>query len=193
LVRLVYQPHGSRPVVHTNRWRRTPPPVVECIAHCDEIGRGEVGAGEGLVPLGSGELHDPVLHCEDGVAAGDLPLTVSADTREAISDLDRAENAARGTEHYRGVVLDPTFVCAPAKLSANDLRRLLGQVEKHVQPVATQVAKTAAAGLGGIEHPGAIPGFVACRPWTVDPDIDVRQRAETLCGEQFAGARGEGR
>ena len=56
--------------------------------------------------------------------ACDLPLTVSADTRKAITDLDGAENAARRTEHYRSVVLDPTFVRAPAQLSANDLRRL---------------------------------------------------------------------
>jgi hypothetical protein len=28
-----------------------------------------------LIALGGGELHDPVLHCENGVAAGDLPLT----------------------------------------------------------------------------------------------------------------------
>ena len=55
-----------------------------------------------------------------------------------------------------------------------------------------QVSEAAAAGLGGIEHPGAIPGFVACRPWPVDPDIDVRQRAETLRGEQLPGARREG-
>jgi hypothetical protein len=87
-------------IVPADRWRRASPPMVERIAYCGEIGRGDVGAREGLVALGGGELHDPVLHCENGVAAGDLPLTVSAVTGEAIADLDGTENAARGAEHY---------------------------------------------------------------------------------------------
>src|SRR5215470_20301241 len=103
-VRLVDQPHGSRPVVHADRRRRASLPVIERIPHGYEIGRGDVGARDGFVPLGGGELHDPVLHCEDGVAASDLPLTVSAVTGEAIADLDGAENATRRTEHYRSVV-----------------------------------------------------------------------------------------
>ena len=101
LVRLVDQPHGSRPVVHAYRWRRAPAPVVERIAHCDEIRCDDVGAREGLVSLCGGELQDPVLHCEDGVVACDLPLTVSADTRKAITDLDGAENAASPDETCR--------------------------------------------------------------------------------------------
>src|SRR5262249_23779278 len=124
--------------------------------------------------------------------AGDLPLTVSAVTGEAIADLDGAENAARRTEQYRSVVLDRPFVRAPAQLGASHLRPLAGQVEKHVQPVRAQVPQASTTGLGGVEHPGAIPGLVACRPRPVDPDVDVRQRAETLCGEQLAGAGGEG-
>ena len=100
LVRLVDQSHDPRAVVDADRWRRTPPPVVERITHCGESGRGDVGARQGFIPLGGGELHDPVLHCENGVAAGDLPLTVSAITGEAIADLDGTENAARGAEHY---------------------------------------------------------------------------------------------
>jgi hypothetical protein len=97
--RLVDQPHDLRAVVHADRWRRASPPMVERIAHCGEIGRGNGGAREGLIALGGGELHDPVLHCENGVAAGDLPLTVSAVTGEAIADLHRTEDAARRAEH----------------------------------------------------------------------------------------------
>src|ERR1700674_1277716 len=114
LVRLVDQPHGPQTVVHADRRCRAFPPVVERIAHHGEIGRGDVGSREGLVPLGGGELHDPVLHREDGVAAGDLPLTVSAVTGKPIADLDGAENAAHRAEHYRGVVLDRAFMRAPA-------------------------------------------------------------------------------
>src|SRR5262249_13597609 len=80
LVRLVDQPHGARAVVHADRRRRASPPVVERIAQCGENGRGDVSAREGLVAVNGGELHDPVLHCEDRVAASDLPLTVSAVT-----------------------------------------------------------------------------------------------------------------
>src|SRR5262249_38808700 len=49
------------------------------------------------------------------------------------------------------------------------------------------------AGLGGIEHPSAIPGLVARRSRPVEPDVDVRQRAKAPHSEQLAGARGEGR
>ena len=56
-----------------------------------------------------------------------------------------------------------------------------------------QVAHAAAAGLGRIEHPGAIPGRIARRPRPVDADIDVRQRPETAGGDQRAGALGERR
>src|SRR5262245_11809076 len=83
LVCLVDQSHDPRAVVAADRWRCAPPPVIERITHCGEIRRGDGGTREGLVALGGGELHDPVLHCEDGVAAGDLPLTVSAVTRPA--------------------------------------------------------------------------------------------------------------
>src|SRR6266851_3667739 len=146
LVRLVDQPHDPRTVVHADRRRRASLPAVERIAQCGESGRGDVGTWEGLVALGGGELHDPVLHCEDGVAAGDLPLTVSAVTGEAIADLDGAENAARRTEHYRSVVLDRPSVRAPAQLGASHLRPLAGQVEKHVQPVGAQVPEASTAG-----------------------------------------------
>jgi hypothetical protein len=47
----------------------------------------------------AGELRDPVLHCDNSVAPGDLPLTVSAVTGKAIADFDRTEN---------------TLLCAPA-------------------------------------------------------------------------------
>jgi hypothetical protein len=48
------------------------------------------------------------LHRENGVAACDLPLTVSAVTGEAIADLDGTEDAARRAQHYRSVVLEPS-------------------------------------------------------------------------------------
>src|SRR5262249_38422672 len=99
LVRLVDQPNDSRAIVHADRWSFASLPAIERIAQCGKSGRGDVGAGEGLVALGGGELHDPVLHCENGVAAGDLPLTVSAVTREAVADLDGTEDAARRAEH----------------------------------------------------------------------------------------------
>src|SRR5262245_58538681 len=100
LVCLVDQSHDPRAVLDADRWRRAPPPVIKRITHCGEIRRGDGGTREGLVPLGVVELYDPVLHCENGVAAGYLPLTVSAITGEAIADLDGTKNAARGAEHH---------------------------------------------------------------------------------------------
>src|SRR6516165_11603318 len=108
--------------------------MVERIAQCGESRRGDVGAWEGLVALGGGELHDPILHCENGVAAGDLPLTVSAVTRETVADLNGTENAARRAEHYRSVVLNRALVRAPAQLGASNLRLLSGQVEDMSSP-----------------------------------------------------------
>jgi hypothetical protein len=69
---------------------------------------------------------------ENGVAAGDLPLTVSAVTGEAIANLDRTEDAARRAEHYRSVVLNRALMRAPAQLGASDVRLLAGQVKEHV-------------------------------------------------------------
>jgi len=118
-----------------------------------------------------------------------IGLAVSAAAGKTIADLDGAENTARRAEHYRGVVLDWAFVRAPAQLGASHLRLLAGQVEEHVQPVGAQVPEAAAASLGGIEHPGAIPGSVACRTRPVDSDVDVRQRAEAPRSEQLTGAK----
>src|SRR5260370_19378456 len=132
LVRLVDQPHDPRTVVHADRRRRASLPAVERIAQCGESGRGDVGTWEGLVALGGGELHDPVLHCENGVAAGDLPLTVSAVTREAVADLDGTEDAARRAEHNRSVVFNRALMRAPAQLASSHLRRLAGQVKEHI-------------------------------------------------------------
>src|SRR5262249_55755461 len=174
LVCSVDQSHNPGAVVDADRWRRAPPPVIERITHCGEIRRGDGGTGEGLVALGGGELHDPVLHCEDGVAAGDLPLTISAVTGEAIADLDGTKNAARGAQHHRSVVLDRMFMRAPAQLGASYLRLLPGQIDEHVQPVRAQIPEAAAAGLSGIEHPGAVPGLVACWTRPVNPNLDVR-------------------
>src|SRR5262249_14481251 len=193
LVRLIYQPHDPRAVVHADRRRRASSPMVERIAQCGESRRGDVGAWERIVTLGGGEFHDPVLHCENGVAACDLPLTVSAVTGKAIADLDGTEDAARRAQHYRSVVLDWALMRAPAQLGASHLRLLAGQVKEHVYPVWPQVAEAAAAGLGGIEHPSAIPGLVARRSRPVEPNVDVRQRAKAPHSEQLAGARGEGR
>src|SRR6516165_12288139 len=193
LVRLVDQPHGPRAVVHADRWRCTSPPMVERIAQCGESRRGDVGAWEDLVALGGGELHDPILHCENGVAAGDLPLTVSAVTRETVADLNGTENAARRAEHYRSVVLNCALMRAPAQLGASYLRLLANQVKEHVEPVRPQVPEAPAARLGGIEHPSAIPGWVACRSRPVDSDVDVREWTKAANREQLAGARGEGR
>ena len=167
--------------------------MVERIAQCGESGRGDVGAWEALVALGGGELHNPVLHCENGVAAGDLPLTVSAVTGEAVADLNGTENAARRAEHNRSVVLNWALMRASAQLGASHLRLLARQVEEHVEPVRPQVAEAAAAGLGGIEHPSAIPSLVARRSRPVEPNVDVRQRPKAPHSEQLAGARGEGR
>src|SRR5262249_41604028 len=193
LVRLVYQPHGRRAVVHADGWRRASPPMVERIAHRGEIGRCGVGARKDFVALCGGELHDPILHRENGVAASDLPLTVSAVTREAIADLDGTEDAARRAEHNRSVVLNWTLMPAVAQLGASHLRFLASQVEEHVESVRAQVSEAATAGLSGIEHPSAIPRWVARRPRPIDPDVDVRQRAKAPRGKQLAGARGEGR
>src|SRR5215510_12190011 len=154
LVCLVDQSHDPRAVVDADRWRRAPPPVIQRITHRGEIRRGDGCTREGLVALGGGELHDPVLHCENGVAAGYLPLTVSAVTRKAIADLDGTKNATRRAEHHRSVVLDRTFMRAPAQLRASYLRLLAGQIEEHVQPVRAQIPEAAAAGLGGPEHAG---------------------------------------
>src|SRR5215472_4828530 len=66
-------------------------------------------------------------------------------------------------------------------------------MKEHVYPMRPQVPEAAAAGLGGIQHPSAIPGLVARRSRPVEPDVDVRQRAKAPHSEQLAGARGEGR
>src|SRR2546427_576770 len=84
-----------------------------------------------LVPFGGGELHDPVLHRAAGVAACDLPFTVSAVTGKTIADLDGADNAARRAEHCRGVVLNRAFMRAAAQLGAGHLR-LLAKTEPAV-------------------------------------------------------------
>ena len=76
-------------------------------------------------------------------------------------------------------------------MRASYLSLLPGQVKEHVQPVRAQVPETATARLGRIEHPRAIPRWVACRSRPVDPDVDVRQWAEASRGEQLAGAHGE--
>src|SRR6516162_4131797 len=193
LVCLVDQPHDWAQIVHADWWRRASPPVIERIAHCGKIGRANAGAWEGLVALGGGELNDPVLHGENCVAAGDLPLTISAVSGEAIADLNGTENTARRAEHNRSVVFNRALMRAPAQLGASHLRLLAGQVKEHVQPVRPQVPEAPAAGLGGIEHPSAIPGLVARRSRPVEPDVDVRQRAKAPHSEQLAGARGEGR
>src|SRR5215475_1095951 len=129
LVRLVDQPHDPRAVVHADRGRLASPPVVERVAHCGKIRRTNAGACEDLVPLGGDELHDAVLHRENGITTGDLPLAVSAVTGKAIADLDGSQNAARRAEHYRSVVLDRTFLRASAQLGARHLRLLAGQVK----------------------------------------------------------------
>src|SRR5271169_6972063 len=108
LIGLVDQSHGPRPVMDADRRRRALLPAVERIAYCGEIGRGNVGARDYLVALGGGELHDPVFHGEDGVAAGEFPLTVGAVARKRIADFDGAEDATRRAEHHRGIVLDGT-------------------------------------------------------------------------------------
>jgi hypothetical protein len=77
-------------------------------------------------------------------------------------------------------------------LGGDHLRVLAGQVEEHVEPVRAEVAQGPAAGLGRIEHPGAVPGTVAGRPRPVDAHVDVRQRAEPPGGDKFAAALGEG-
>src|SRR6516225_12457635 len=112
LVRLVDQPHDPGAVVHADGCRRASPPVVERIAHCGKIGRANAGAWEGLVPLGGGELHDAVLHGENGITTGDLPLAISAVTGEAVAYLYGTDNAARRAEHYRSVVLNRAFMRA---------------------------------------------------------------------------------
>src|SRR5262249_38353120 len=169
------------------------PPMVERIAHRGEIGRCDVGARKDFVALCGGELHDPILHRENGVAARNRPLTVSAVTREAIANLDGTEDAARREEHNRSVVFNRALMRAPAQLGASHLRLLAGQVKEHVEPVRAKVPEAAAAGLARIEHPSAIPSWIARRSGPVDPDINVRQWAKAPRGEQLAGTRGERR
>ena len=167
--------------------------MVERIAQRGEIERGGAGCRQGLVPLGGRKLHDPVLHCKNGVAAGDFPLAVGAVTGKAVADLDGPENAAGRAQHDAGVILDRVRMRAGAERSAGHLRFLAGQMEEHVEAVRAEVAQAAAAGLGGIENPGAVPGRVAPRPRPVDAHIDVRQRPQAPSREQLAGARGERR
>src|SRR5262249_57209023 len=94
-VRLVDQPNDPRAVVHADPWRFASLPAVERVAQRSEIERGDGGAREDLVAIGSRKLHDSVLHCEDGVAACDLPLAVGPVAGEAVADLHGTENAAR--------------------------------------------------------------------------------------------------
>ena len=77
-----------------------------------------------------------------------------------------------------------------AQLGAGDLGLLAGQEQEHVQAVRAQVPE-AAAGLGGIEHPRAVPAGVPRGSGPVDPHIDVRERPEASLGQELAGARRE--
>src|SRR6185312_11197707 len=99
-----------------------------------------IGAGKNLVVRGGGELQDAVLHGEDGVMAGKLPLAVGADARKAVADLDGAENSARRAHHHRGIVLDWSIVRAAAELRAGDLCLLAGQMQKHIEAVRAEIA-----------------------------------------------------
>ena len=101
--------------MHADRRRRAASPVIERIAHREELRRGDVRAREGLVTLGGSKLQDPILHREDGIATGDLPFAVRPDTREGIADLDGAENAAGGTCADR-------LSCAPVTWAASPVR-----------------------------------------------------------------------
>jgi len=82
----------------------------------------------------------PILYCENGVTASDLPLTFHAVTGKTIADFDSTQNAARRAEHYRSVVLDRTFMRAPAQLGASPLRLLASQIDEHVQPAQAQIS-----------------------------------------------------
>ena len=50
LLPLIDQRNGPRAVIRADRWRLASSPVVKCITHCGEIGRGYTGTREGLVP-----------------------------------------------------------------------------------------------------------------------------------------------
>ena len=69
---------------------------------------------------------------------------------------------------------------------------LAGQMPEHVEAVRAEIAQGAAAGLRRVDHPRAVPGRIAWRRRAIDPHIKMRQRAERLGGQKFAGARGEG-
>jgi hypothetical protein len=110
--------------------------MVERIAQCGESRRGDVGAWEGLVALAGGELHDPILHCENGVSAGDLPLTVSAVTRDTEGgelflgiDEDKKSRPRVATE------IDD----APAALAPERLQQLIqGNVSPYLPGIRLQ-------------------------------------------------------
>src|SRR5437868_1104024 len=125
--------------MYADRRRCTATPVIERIAHREEIRSSDVRSREDLVSFGGSKLQDPILHREDGIAPGDLPFAVRPDTREGVAYLDGAENAAGGTQHDRSIVLDGTFMRRSAQLRPCNLGRLPGQLKKHVQPVRTQV------------------------------------------------------
>ncbi len=72
------------------------------------------------------------------------------------------------------------------------LRLLAGEVQEHVQAMRAEVPQAAAAGLGGIEHPGGVPGRVPRGRGPVDADVHVGDRPEASLGQQLAGAGGEG-
>jgi hypothetical protein len=101
LVRLVDQPHDWAQIVHANRGRRASLPMLERIAQCGENRRGSVGAWEGLVAPGGGELHDPVLR-----AVACPPLAQGNPTAAAYAprELDDDHSFAPGSSPSTSVV-----------------------------------------------------------------------------------------
>src|SRR6516165_7924892 len=140
-VGLVDQTHHPCAIMHTDGRRPTALPMVKGIAQYQGIGCRKASFVKNLVALCSGEFQDTVLHCEDGVAPVNFPLTIGAIPGKTISDLDGAEDPARGAKNDGGIVLDGLCVHAPAQLRAGHLRLLAGQVEEHVKPVRAQVAQ----------------------------------------------------
>ena len=103
------------------------PGQVDVLRLADRRGVGcrDVSARERFIAFGAGELEHPVLEREDRVAAGDLPLPVGPVAREAIADLDGAEDPAGRAQQHGGIVFDPLSVGAPAQLGPGHLPGLL--------------------------------------------------------------------
>src|SRR5499425_995965 len=194
IVRLIDETDYPQAIVHTHgRWLAASP-VVHDVAHRGGIERLRGAGCEDLLAPRGDEAHGVVVVVDkDGIAPCDLPLAVAARIGHGVAQLDHAQHAARRAQQHGGEVLHALAERVVAELRARHRGLLAGQMQEQVQHVRAQVAEAAAARLRGVEHPRRVPGRIARRGRPIEPEVEVRERAEGAIGEHAPGASYERR